>query len=195
MYAGSLMEGRRAEVPTVGEAPGGHDVQVVDDGIARAFGLDLVRPGRTWAQYETMLDQQGVQYALVGETGDDAMVASCCATRTGHPDGPLTSLTSKATGAGWPAQAHAPSEPRLLDRARNWTLITLVGVAVGRRPPHASAIAGSRRSATMHRAPARSMRGCWLAPPAVSTRAATRCTPATSRDAPSATDAATTPFA
>jgi hypothetical protein len=76
LYVGSLMEARRAEVPTVGQVPGGHAVQLVDDKLGRDFGLDLVRPGYTWAQYETMLDRHGVQYALVGETSDAAMVVT-----------------------------------------------------------------------------------------------------------------------
>lgn len=51
-------------------------MQVVDDAIARSFGLDLVRPGHTWAQDETILDRRGVQYALVAETSDAAMVVT-----------------------------------------------------------------------------------------------------------------------
>jgi hypothetical protein len=76
LYAGALMEARRDQVPTVGQVPGGHAVQVVDDDIARSFGLDLVRPHRTWQQYEAMLDRHSVTYALVGETADAAMVVT-----------------------------------------------------------------------------------------------------------------------
>ena len=76
LYAGPLIEARRENVPTVNQVPGGHTVLVVDDAIARSFGLDLVRPRFTWTQYETMLDRHGVQYALVGETSDAAMVVT-----------------------------------------------------------------------------------------------------------------------
>ena len=105
VYAGSLMEARRAEVPTVGEVPGGHDVLVVDGGIARSFDLDLVRPGLTWERYENLLDRHGVQYALVGETSDDVMVV------TRHED--LTTTLRAAfyqcDGPNW----HGFPEPRV----------------------------------------------------------------------------------
>jgi hypothetical protein len=105
VYAGSLMEARRAQVPTVGEVPGGHDVQVVDDGLARSWGLDLVRPGLTWERYETMLDHHGVQYALVGETSDDVMVV------TRHEDltETLRAAFYQCNGPNW----HGFPEPRV----------------------------------------------------------------------------------
>jgi hypothetical protein len=106
LYGGALLEARRDEVPTVGQVPGGHTVQVVDDAIARSFGLDLVRPNRTWQQYETMLDRHGVEYALVGVTSDAAMVVTMHEEQT---DLLSTTATYRCNGPKW----HGFPEPRV----------------------------------------------------------------------------------
>jgi hypothetical protein len=106
LYVGDLMIARRDDVPTVGQVPGGHTIQVVDDAIARSFGLDLVRPHRTWQQYEIMLDRHGVEYALVGETSDAAMVVT---KHEGQTDVLSSGARYRCNGPNW----HGFPEPRV----------------------------------------------------------------------------------
>lgn len=106
LYAGDLMTARRDGVPTVGQVPGGHPVQVVDAVLAGSFGLDLVRPHRTWQQYELMLARHGVDYALVGEVGDAAMVVTM---HEGQTQTLSTSAFYRCDGPNW----HGFPEPRV----------------------------------------------------------------------------------
>jgi hypothetical protein len=76
LHAGDMLRARDAGIPVLAEVPGGYSVLTVDQPMADAFHLDLVRPALTWQQYETMLDEQGAQFALVGEAYDAAMVVT-----------------------------------------------------------------------------------------------------------------------
>jgi hypothetical protein len=75
-YTGQLLRARDQMVATVGQVPGGHPVLLLDVGKAQQFSIDLVRPNRTADAYEKLLEANGVDYALAGESSDMAMVVT-----------------------------------------------------------------------------------------------------------------------
>lgn len=76
LFAGDLLRARAAGVSVAGEVEGGRPIFLVDSSTATAFNADLIRPRRTWAAYEQMLDALDAHYGLVGETGNEAMIVT-----------------------------------------------------------------------------------------------------------------------
>ena len=76
LYAGDLFQARDSEIRSVGEVPDAEPVMLLDLKRARKFGVDIVRPHRTAADYTEMLRAEGVDYSIVGASYDTAMVVT-----------------------------------------------------------------------------------------------------------------------
>jgi hypothetical protein len=75
-FAGDLLRARANKIQQCGEAEGGKRLVIVDPPLVQQFSLDLVRPRRSWAQYEQMLDSQQSSFALVGEGNNEVLLVT-----------------------------------------------------------------------------------------------------------------------
>jgi CBS domain-containing protein len=74
--AGTLLRARARGVTRVNRVAGAEKVQLLSPAVARKHRVDIVRPQRTWAQYEAMLEKADRRYSLVGASNDTAMVVT-----------------------------------------------------------------------------------------------------------------------
>jgi len=74
LFVRDLLRAQDNGTPSIAQVEGGSDILILDPVTASAFGVDAVRPHRTYLEAEKMLDARGVGYALLAASWDEAML-------------------------------------------------------------------------------------------------------------------------